>query len=374
MKDPKAMLLWMALFVTVLAAAVVLLEAPLATAFQANVVFNGLIIGVFAAGAVLTFAQVIALRPAARWIDETERGFEMRDPPRLVATLARMLAGRTREGSAMSPLAMHSLLEGVRLRLDETRDLSRYFVGLLVFLGLLGTFWGLLDTIGGVNRVIAGMGGGTDPAAFESFRQSLEGPLAGMGTAFSSSLFGLAGALALGVLDLQAGQAQNRFYRGLEEFLASRAQLPSGAHRGEGEMPLPAYIEALLQNTAENLAQIERLMTRGEEDRRSTQAGVAALTDRLTELSDQLRAEQKMMMTLSRSQHDLQPAMAELASQVSRALAGNDEMRMHLRNIDVTLGRLVEEMAGAREKLPEAMRQEVRVLAHSLGQQPRGRA
>jgi len=231
---------------------------------------------------------------------------------------------------------------------------------------------GLLDTIGGVNRVIAGMNGGADAADFATLKQSLEGPLAGMGTAFSSSLFGLAGALALGVLDLQSGHAQNRFYRGLEEFLASRAELPDG-NRRESETVLPAYIEALLQTTAENLAQIERMMTRGEEDRRSAQAGLAALTDRLTELSDQLRAEQKLVMTLSRGQHELQPAMAELASQVSRAFAGNEEMRAHLRSIDVALGRLVAEIAGARERLPEAMRQEVRVLAHSLAQQPRSR-
>jgi hypothetical protein len=367
------MLLWMALFVGMIAGAVALLYAPLATAFQANVLFNGLIVGVFAAGAVLNFAQVVALRPAARWIDQTERGFTVRNPPRLVGTLARMLAGRAQEGFAMSALAMRSLLDGVRLRLDESRDISRYFVGLLVFLGLLGTFWGLLDTIGGVNRVIAGMTGGVDASTFATLKQSLEGPLAGMGTAFSSSLFGLAGALALGVLDLQSGHAQNRFYRGIEEFLASRAELPGGK-RGEHEAALPAYIEALLERTAENLAQIERMMARGEEDRRSAQAGLAALTDRLTELSDQLRAEQKLVMTLSRSQHELQPAMAELASQVSRALAGNDEMRAHLRSIDVALGRLVHEISGAREKLPEAMREEVRVLAHSLAQQPRGRA
>jgi hypothetical protein len=374
MSNPKRMLGWMALFVGAIGVACALLYAPLAAAFHANMVFNGLIMAVFAVGVAINFAQVRALGPATEWVEQTQRGFETDEPPRLVAALARVVRGREAEGFTMSTLAMRSLLDGVRMRLDESRDISRYLVGLLVFLGLLGTFWGLLETVGGVSSVIGGLGGGGDAAAgFAELQAGLERPLAGMGTAFSSSLFGLAGALTLGILDLQAGHAQNRFYTGLEEFLATRAQLPSRAHGAEGEQALPAYIEALLDNTAENLGLIQRMMTKSEEERRAAHDALTSLTERLTELSDQLRAEQKVIMTLSKNQLDLHPALAELAHQTAGALASQEEMRDHLRNVDVALGRLVAEVSGARGEVSEALRQEVRVLARSLGQ-PRARA
>jgi hypothetical protein len=373
MSNPKRMLGWMALFVGAIGVACALLYAPLAAAFQANMVFNGLILAVFAAGVAINFAQVRALGPATEWVEQTQRGVETNEPPRLVAALARVVAGRSREGFTMSTLAMRSLLDGVRMRLDESRDVSRYLVGLLVFLGLLGTFWGLLETVGGVSSVIGGLGGGGDAAGFAELQAGLERPLAGMGTAFSSSLFGLAGALTLGILDLQAGHAQNRFYTGLEEFLATRAQLPSRAHGAEGEQALPAYIEALLDNTAENLGLIQRMMTKSEEERRAAHDALTNLTGRLTELSDQLRAEQKVIMALSKNQLDLHPALAELAHQMAGALASQEEMRTHLRNVDVALGRLVAEVSGARGEVSEALRQEVRVLARSLGE-PRARA
>ena len=361
MTDPRRMLLWMALFVGAVAAGCALLYAPLVEAFKANVVFNGLILGVLVAGVLLNFVQVIALGPAARWVDQTERGFATRDPPQLVAALARVVAGRERDGFTLSTLAMRSLLDGVRMRLDESRDISRYVVGLLIFLGLLGTFWGLLDTVGGVSRVIGGLSG-NGAGGFAELQTALERPLAGMGTAFSSSLFGLAGALALGVLDLQAGHAQSRFFAGLEDFLAGRAQLPSRVPGAEGEGTLPSYLEALLESTAQNLAEIQRLMSKGEEERRASQAALAVLTDRLTELSDQMRAQQKVILNISKSQLDLEPAIA------------SEEMRGHLRSIDTALGRLLDEVAGAREQVPEAMRQEIRMLAQSLAHRPRERA
>ncbi|HZM35579.1 MAG TPA: hypothetical protein VFC18_13935 [Burkholderiales bacterium] len=345
MSDPKRMLVWMVLFVGVLAAGCALVYPHLADAFRANVIFNGLILGVLAVGVSICFGQVIGLAPATRWIDRTQRGFSSEDAPRMLAALARVVAGREREGFTMSTLAMRSLLDGVRLRLDESRDVARYIVGLLVFLGLLGTFWGLLQTVGGVSRVIGGLTGDT-ALAFADLQAGLQQPLSGMGTAFSSSLFGLAGALALGILDLQAGHAQNRFFADLEEFLAGRAQLPSRIHAGEGEETLPAYLQGLLENTAENLAHMQRLMAKAEEDRRATQQALAQLAERLGELSEELRTEQ----------------------------ASRKETRAYLRTVDLTLSRLLDEVAGAREEVPEALRQEVRLLAQSLAQRPRARA
>lgn len=374
MGDPKRMLLWMGLFVAAVVALCALLYAPLAQAFLANPVFNGVILALLAVGVAINFLQVVSLGPAMHWLDQTSRGFRIDEPPRLVAPLAAVVAGREREGFRLSPLAMRSLLDGVRIRIDESRDVSRYMVGLLIFLGLLGTFWGLLDTVGGVGRVIGGLTSESAAASvFANLGRDLQGPLAGMGTAFSSSLFGLAGALALGVLDLQSGHAQNRFFASLEEFLAGRSQLPANGPGAEGEGTLPAYLQALLEKTAENLGQIERMMARSEEDRRASHAALAQLTDRLSELSDQLRAEQKVILSLSKHQFDFQPAMAELASQVAGAVSSNQEMRSHLRNIDTALARLVDEVSGAREEMPEAMRKEIKLLAQSLGSGARAR-
>jgi len=369
MNDPKRMQGWMLVFLAALAVACAMLFSPLKSAFLANQVFNGLIVAVFVVGIAINFFQVITLGPANEWIRVTERGPVPRDAPSLLAPMARMLGSREREGLRLSTMAMRSMLDGIRMRLDESRDISRYMIGLLVFLGLLGTFWGLLDTVGGVSRVINGLtaGSGDSGAVFDSLKRDLQGPLAGMGTAFSSSLFGLGGALALGVLDLQAGHAQNRFYNYLEEWLATLAHLPSGRLSAEGDQVLPTYIEALLEQTADNLDQLQRTLTRGEEDRRATQASLANLGDQLSALTDQLRSEQKLILSLAKGQTDLQPVMAELATQVASALGGTEQMRDYLRSSDLSLRRLLEEVAAAREQVPQQLRDEVRLLAQTLG-------
>jgi hypothetical protein len=369
MNDPQRMMGWMLMFLAAVAVGCGILFSPLKSAFLANHVFNGLILAVFVIGIAINFFQVITLRPAGEWIRVTERGPVPREAPSLLAPMARMLGSREREGLRLSAMAIRSMLDGIRMRLDESRDLSRYMIGLMVFLGLLGTFWGLLDTVGGVSKVIGGLtaGAGDSGAVFDALKRDLQGPLAGMGTAFSSSLFGLGGALALGVLDLQAGHAQNRFYNYVEEWLATLAHLPSGRLGAEGEHSLPTYIEALLEQTADNLDQLQRTLTRGEEDRRATQASLANLGEQLSSLTDQLRSEQKLILSLSKGQTDLQPVIAELATQVASALGGTEQMREHLRSSDLSLRRLVEEVAAAREQVPRELREEVRLLAQSLG-------
>jgi hypothetical protein len=369
MNDPRRMQGWMLVFLAALAVACAMLFSPLQGAFLANQVFNGLILAVFAIGIAINFFQVITLGPANDWIRATERGPVPREAPSLLAPMARMLGSREREGLRLSAMAMRSMLDGIRMRLDESRDISRYMIGLLVFLGLLGTFWGLLDTVGGVSHVINSLtvGSGDSGAVFENLKRDLQGPLAGMGTAFSSSLFGLGGALALGVLDLQAGHAQNRFYNYLEEWLATLAHLPSGRLSGDGEHVLPTYIEALLEQTADNLDQLQRTLVRSDEDRRATQTSLANLGDQLSALTDQLRSEQKLILSLAKGQTDLQPVLAELATHTASALGGAEQMRDYLRSSDLSLRRLLEEVAAAREQVPQQLREEVRLLAQSLG-------
>ncbi|MEL0144704.1 MAG: flagellar motor protein MotA, partial [Alphaproteobacteria bacterium] len=170
--------------------------------------------------------------------------------------------GERKDSLSLSTLSMRSLLDGIASRLDESRDLSRYTIGLLIFLGLLGTFWGLLQTVSSVANVIAGLqvGGGDAVTIFNDLKTGLEAPLSGMGTAFSSSLFGLAGSLLLGFLELQAGAAQNRFYNDLEDWLSTATRVSGGGALsvGEGDQSVPAYIQALLETTADSLDNLQR--------------------------------------------------------------------------------------------------------------------
>jgi hypothetical protein len=191
---------------------------------MANPALNGLIIGVLAIGIVLSFRQVLRLYPEIAWVNNfrlADPGLAVERPPVLLAPMAAILGSRIGR-MAVSAQLMRSILDSIATRLDEARDISRYMTGLLVFLGLLGTFWGLIATVSSVGGVIQGLKGTGDAGTmFDSLREGLAAPLGGMGIAFSSSLFGLAGSLILGFLDLQSSQAQNRFYTELEDWLST---------------------------------------------------------------------------------------------------------------------------------------------------------
>lgn len=248
MTSPKQSLFWMAVYLATVAAVCALLFVPLRGAFMANWGFNSLILAVLAVGLVINLRQVVVLGPEITWIKlfrTGETGISVAQEPRLLKPLARHLHGRRRDRFRLSALALRTVLDGIRARLDESREISRYIIGLLIFLGLLGTFWGLLGTIGAVGRVIAGLdvSGGDAELVFRELRAGLEAPLAGMGTAFSSSLFGLGGSLVLGFLDLQASHAQNRFFNGLEEWLTGVTQLIDEPGRGRVPEDPPVEIE-----------------------------------------------------------------------------------------------------------------------------------
>jgi hypothetical protein len=222
--SPRMFLVRMLVFLILLGLLVVILYRQIWTAFLANPGLNALIIGVLLTGILLAFRQVIRLFPEIAWVNSfrlADPGLAVERPPVLLAPMAAILgdqAGRM----AISSQTMQGLLDSIATRLDEARDMSRYMTGLLVFLGLLGTFWGLIETVGSVGNVIKGLKVGGDAGAmFDALRDGLAAPLAGMGISFSSSLFGLAGSLVLGFLDLQTSQAQNRFYTDLEDWLAT---------------------------------------------------------------------------------------------------------------------------------------------------------
>ena len=223
---PTAYLVRMVVFLVLGAFIAFILYRQIIQAFNANPSLNALIFGVLIVGMVLAFRSVTRLYREIEWANaflESDSGIVIEREPVLLLPMARMLAGRSKR-EALSPLSLRAILDTIGMRLDESRDTGRYLTGLLVFLGLLGTFWGLLDTVGSVGKVIQSMKAGSDAALmFEELKAGLSAPLAGMGISFSSSLFGLAGSLVVGFLDLQAGQAQNQFYEQLENFLASVA-------------------------------------------------------------------------------------------------------------------------------------------------------
>lgn len=381
MTRPERFLTRMALFLVAVAAVAALLFPALHSAFMNNVALNGLILATLVAGIAFIFRQVLMLRPEVAWLEQYQSGAVLSDTPEpvLLGPMARML-GERRGRLTLSALSMRSLLDGIASRLDESRELSRYLIGLLIFLGLLGTFWGLLHTVQSVGGVIGSLSvhGSDVGAMFGNLQKGLEAPLVGMGTAFSSSLFGLAGSLVLGFLELQASQAHNRFFQDLEDWLSGATRLSSGAAGGleVGDQAVPAYLQALLEQTAENLDNLQRTVSTAEEGRRSANANLMALTERLATLSDHMRTEQQLLLRLGENQLEMKALMDRVAESAIGGL--DDASRQHLRNMDIYLARLVEESSSGRTQSVQEIRSEIKLLARTIAalaeeaeQQPR---
>ena len=372
MTQPQRFLIRMVVFVLAVVAAAGLLYTPLERAFLANPALNGVILLVLAIGILYVFRQVLMLKPEVDWIEayrRNEPGLSVQAPPVLLAPMATMLGERADHRMSLSTLSMRSLLDGISSRLAESRDISHYLIGLLIFLGLLGTFWGLLETVASIGTTIKSLsiGSGDLQALFNNLQAGLEAPLSGMAVAFSSSLFGLAGSLVLGFLDLQASQAQNRFYNDLEEWLSSVTRLSSGA-MAEGDQSVPAFVSALLEQTADSLDSFQRTMSRGEESRTSANTTLLVLADKLATLTDQMRAEQDLMVKLIEMQIEVKPVLERLASASERMADGGLDAasRSHLRNLDVYVTRLHDQAAEGRVQLIEEIRSEIRLLARTV--------
>ena len=379
MTEPRNYLLRMVVFIVLVLAMLSLLWQPLLNAFLNNPVLNSFILLVLAIGIAWNLGQVMRLTPEVAWLDNFQRArqggtLEQATPPKLLAPMASMLSSRDSQHGqgrrfTLSAGAMRSLLDGIDSRLDESRELSRYMTGLLIFLGLLGTFWGLLKTVGSVSEVIGSMsvGSGDVNLMFEQLKSGLVKPIAGMGTAFSASMFGLAGALVLGFLDLTAGQAQNRFFNELEEWLAGLTRLSSGV-LAEGEGSVPAYVQALLEQTAENMEQLQRVLTRGEERSQQTGQAIAQLAERMGGLTDTLRASQQLMLRIGEGQVALAPALAKLTETrfAPNENAGDDVARAHLRNIELMLSRLLTEAEQSRSQSTSELRSDLRILTRTV--------
>jgi hypothetical protein len=371
MKSPVAHLTKMSVFLIVVTVFLAVLSPTLIDAFMANAALNGLILGVLILGIVYLIRQPLLLIRESNWLDHYRLNRPLLQdikPPKLIAPIATML-GERGTITSLSAVSQRSLLDGLASRLEETRDLSRYMIGLLIFLGLLGTFWGLLQTINSVGGVIGGLNSGSGDLAevFGELKKGLQAPLAGMGTAFSSSLFGLAGSLILGFLELQSGQAQNNFYNEVEEWLARQTKLSSGTLAfADGEVGVPAYLEALLEKTADNLESLQRLMERGEDSRITANQSISQLANKMTLLTDQMRAEQSIMAKVGEGQLEIRHLLAGLTDSLSKQSELPASSETELRRIVSHMESLLTEMVKGRAEIISELRSEIRVLSRTI--------
>lgn len=314
--SPRIFLFRMLVFLALVGLIVFVLQREVQTAFMANPGLNGVIVAVGLIGVVLSFRQVIRLFREARWVNTfrlADPGITVEKPPVLLAPMATMLGARSGQ-MAISTVTMRSLLDSLATRLDEGRELARYLTGLLVFLGLLGTFWGLIETVTSVGRVINSLSNqGELGTIFEDMKRGLAEPLGGMGIAFSSSLFGLAGSLVLGFLDLQASQAQNRFYTEVEDWLSSTVQdMAVISPSAEGGSPQVSVAD--LQRAFDKLREA---LGEGSSSQRAS-AAMANLAEGIQGLVTHMRSEQQVVRDWMQAQSADQKELRRLLEQVLR--------------------------------------------------------
>lgn len=320
LSSPMSYFWTMAIFLILAGFAGAILFRQAREAFVANPGLNGLILGVAIIGILLAFNHVLALRPEVRWFNSFRAAGSTdkagRDPVLLAPMRALMSSSQT---GALSTTALRSILDSIASRLDEQRDITRYLTGLLVFLGLLGTFWGLLGTIGSINTVIQGLDAGTGQSSdiLNTLKESLSAPLTGMATAFSASLFGLSGSLILGFLDLQAGRAQNRFYNELENWLSSVTDVSHDF--------APAVARVAATGSTDELKalseQLVKITQDGGSNQRST-AAMASLAEGIQGLVRNMRTEQQMLRDWIEAQQEESKALRRTLDQLTEKIGG----------------------------------------------------
>ena len=371
MTSPDRFIVRMAIVILGLIGLSAFLYEPLRDAFAANIFLNGLILGVLLLGVLYNFRQVILLYPEVNWIERfrlnTETSPAAREP-RLLSPMVTMLRSQKNKIS-LSTHSMRSLLDGMASRLDESRELSRYTIGLLIFLGLLGTFWGLLETVNSIGNVIGSLSvtGGDFSDVFAKLKDGLIKPLDGMGTAFSSSLFGLAGSLILGFLDLQAGQAQNRFYNDLEEWLSGLTRLSPGSVTADGEGSSLNFVEALLEQTAEGLESMQRIMTKSEQTSIASGENLIKLSETLNALEAKLDLNDKSISILSENQLALQNILEKLSEKLAAETPEKPHQQLpDIKNIEVLTEQILKEITTNRVELLNELRSEIKLLARTI--------
>ncbi|OUR79476.1 flagellar motor protein MotA [Alphaproteobacteria bacterium 46_93_T64] len=369
---PRRHIFRMMVFLAIVTGIAFFLYQPARNAFVANPYLNGLILATLLFGIIFIFRQVLILNTEVDWTEnlkKTSSGISLQSGPNLLSPLATII--RDNNGPLqMSAITMNTVLDSISARLDEGRDISRYLINVLVFLGLLGTFWGLLETVDSVGDAITTLNVGSSndfSKVFDELKAGLEKPLSGMAVAFSSSLFGLSGSLILGFLDMQAGQAQSRFYTDLEEWLTSITKFTSSGPvgLGDGDHSVPAYVNALLEQTAESLDSLQRTLARNEDRRHTGESAMLNVSERLAALTDQMRAEQDLMVKLVEGQMELKPVLQRMA-QIQEQGALDQASKNHLRNLDVYMARLLEDISDGRNQITQEIRSDIKLLTRTI--------
>ncbi|MBL4601395.1 MAG: MotA/TolQ/ExbB proton channel family protein [Emcibacteraceae bacterium] len=331
-------------------------------AFTTNPGLNGTIATVLIFGIVISMRQTYMLIPVVTWLENFKKGDNDEgtpEAPELLGAMATMMEEQKDRKMSLSTMSMRSLLDGIAGRMDEGREITRYIIGLLIFLGLLGTFWGLLKTIGSIGDTIDSLrvGGGDVGLMFEDLKEGLAAPLSGMGTAFSSSLFGLAGSVVLGFIDLQTGQAQGRFFNNLEDWLSGITKLSSAGSNialEAGDASVPAYVSALLEQSADSLDSLHKVISRSEENKSDINHAITNLSSQLAGLVDH--------------QAEMRSIMKQMVSVLAATKeSGADASATHLRSIDIQMKALTDETIKGHDKFAASLHSEIRLLARTLG-------
>lgn len=383
--QPVRQIVMMLIVIAAFAAGAYVAYPRVAPVFLANPWLNGAIGVVFVIGVLACFLQVSQLISSASWIEgfaQNRPGFDLKRPPRLLAPLAALLRSRGARMQIGSSSA-RSILDSVATRLDEARDITRYIINLLIFLGLLGTFYGLATTVPAVVDTIRSLAPGegeSSTAVFARLIGGLESQLSGMGTAFASSLLGLAGSLVVGLLELFAGHGQNRFYRELEEWLSTITRV--GFSAGDGEATAEQSMFAtMMDQLTEQFDALHVSFLNSDRSRAEIDQKIGDMMGSLDRLTRKLEDESQLrgaLVRVAEGQEKLIDAIDKIAVQPARGAEDDDaEVRLRLRSIDVQMLRLLEEISAGRQESMTELRRDLarltRVIEVAAGEPGEGR-
>jgi len=365
MTRPKIARLTMTLFTVTLLAVCVAVSDKLFAAFLSNPYFNSGILVTLTFGVAAAYRQISRIDRSVLWIQGFKGSTQLpSDPPFLLVPLASVL----QKNDAMpyiNATSLRAMLDGVFTRVDESRDLSRYLMNVLILLGLLGTFWGLLQTVSGIGTVIGGLsvGEGDLKTVFDGFKDGLRKPLLGMGISFSASLFGLASSLILGFLDLQTGRAQNVFCSELEEWLGRRSSISESLLQ-HGSATSPAYQEALVSTLSEQLERLQKTMRLSHENQLAEQSHLRSLAETVSALNDNVKSQHMLLSKLTQLQTETTPALSQLTEVIVTSNASRVEE--HVRSVDISLKEISQKLSNSAETQTSELRDELRTIAKIL--------
>ncbi len=343
--------------------------------FEANLYLNGFIAFVFVVGVLATFWQVFQLIGSVRWIESfaaDRADHQFSKAPRLLAPLASLMRQRKGKRMQIAQASARSILDSVAQRIDEAREITRYIVNMLIFLGLLGTFYGLATTVPAVVdtiRSLAPQEGEEGVAIFNRLMTGLEAQLGGMGVAFASSLLGLAGSLVVGLLELFAGHGQNRFYRELEEWISSITRMGFAGSEGEGHGE-QAIVAGFLDHMSEQMEALQQLVTQSDVSRAMVDEKLGVLADSVERLTRRMGESNPLNAALMQVAEGQERLIATLEARAEHAgESGLDaESRMRLRSIDVQMLRILEEISAGRQETMTEIRTDLAALTKIFNQ------